>query len=74
MDVGETEITAGVAVGELFVVEAEEVKNGGVEVVDVNDFFDGSEAEIIGGAVNISSFDTTAGEHHGESVGVVIAT
>lgn len=36
MDVGEAEVPALEAVGELFVVEAEEVEEGGVEVVDVD--------------------------------------
>jgi hypothetical protein len=33
MDIGQPEIAAGVVVGELLVVETEEVENGGVEVV-----------------------------------------
>ncbi len=36
VDVGEAEVAALIAVGELSVVDSEEVKNGGVEIVDVN--------------------------------------
>ncbi len=39
-DVGEAEISAGVAEGEALVVEAQEVQDGGVEVVDVDLVFD----------------------------------
>lgn len=47
VDGGEAEIEAFVAVGELFVVDAEEVKNGGVKVVDVERVGSGGESEII---------------------------
>ena len=36
VDVGEAEIAALKPVGELFVVEPEEVKDGGLEVMDVD--------------------------------------
>ncbi len=41
MHVGEAEIATGVAVGEPFVVEAEEVENRGVQVVDMHRVFCG---------------------------------
>src|SRR6478735_893238 len=46
--VRQPEIAAGVAVGEFFVVEAEEVEDRGVEVVDVDPVVDGGEAELVG--------------------------
>lgn len=36
VDVGEAEIAAGVLVGEALVIEAEEVEDGGVQVVEVD--------------------------------------
>ena len=39
--VGQAEVAAGVAVGELFVVEAQQVQDRGVQVVDVDRVFDG---------------------------------
>jgi hypothetical protein len=36
VDVGQAEVAAGVAVGELEMVEAEQVEDGGVEVVEVD--------------------------------------
>ncbi|KAJ3049450.1 hypothetical protein HK102_012501, partial [Quaeritorhiza haematococci] len=44
--VGQAEVAAGVAVGEPGVVEAEEVEDRGVEVVDVDDVLDGLVAEV----------------------------
>ena len=61
VDVGEAEIAAGVAVGELFVVEAEEVQHRGVEVVDVDGLVGGLEAEFIRRAVDRAAADAAAG-------------
>jgi hypothetical protein len=44
VDVGEAKVSALEAVGELFVVEAKEMKEGCVEVVDVDFAIDHAEA------------------------------
>src|SRR5205814_8009346 len=46
--VGQPEVAAAITVGELFVIEAQEIENGGVQVVDVDAVFDGVHAEFIG--------------------------
>jgi hypothetical protein len=46
--VGEAEVAAGVVVGKAFVVEAEEVEDGGLEVVDVDFVFRDMEAKTQG--------------------------
>lgn len=43
--VGQAEIAAAVAVGEALVVEAHQVENCGVQVVDVNFILNGEKAE-----------------------------
>ena len=73
VDVGEAEVAAGVAVGEFFVIEAEEVEHGGVEIVDVDLVLDGGEAEVIGCAVDVAAFHSAAGHPGGEAVVIVIA-
>ena len=50
--VGQAEVSAGVAVGEPGVVEAQQVQDRGVQVVDVDGFLDGPVAELVGGAVD----------------------
>ena len=55
VDVGQAEVAAGVAVGELLVVEAEQVQDRGVQVVDVDLVLDGGEAELVGGAVDVAA-------------------
>src|SRR5687767_14890924 len=72
-DVGEAEVAAGVAVGEFLVVEAEEVENGRVQVVDMDGILGGFETELVGGAVDGAAFDAAAGEPNGKAVGIVIA-
>ena len=72
-DVGEAEVATGVAVGELFVIEAEEVEDGGVEVVDAGGVLGGAEAEVVGGSVDGAAADAAAGEPDGEAVVVVVA-
>jgi hypothetical protein len=73
VDVGEAEVAALGAEGELGVVEAEEVKDGGVEVVHVDGIFGDVEAEVVGGAVGEAFFDAAAGHPDGEGTVVVIA-
>ncbi len=73
MDVGESSFEAVVVVGEAFVVEAHEVEDGGVEVVDGDGVFFGFGAEVVGGAVGVSFFDSGSREEAGEGVGVVVA-
>ena len=51
MNVGEAEVAAGVAVGQAFVVQPEEVQNGRVKIVDVHFGFRGVVAGVIGGSV-----------------------
>ena len=52
MHVREAEVAALVAEGEAFVVEAEEVQDGGVEVVGVDGVFGDVEAEVVGLAID----------------------
>ena len=50
-DVGQAEVAALEAVGQPRVVEAEQVQDRGVQVVDVDLVLDGVEAEVVGLAV-----------------------
>ena len=55
VNVGEAEVPALKAVGELFVVEAKEMEEGGVEVVDVDFSIDYAEAKFVALAVDITA-------------------
>ena len=72
-DVGKPEIAAAIAIGQLSVIDAHQVQDGGVDVVDVDRLLDRLEAEFVGGAVDRAAFHRAAGQPHGESEGIVIA-
>lgn len=60
-------------VGEAFVVEAHEVKNGRIEVVNAGRIFFGFGAEVVTGAVAMAFFDAGPGEEASKGIGVVVA-
>ena len=68
------EVAARVAVRQLLVVETQQVQERGVQVVDVDIVLHGLEAELVGGAVDLSALDAAAGQPDREAVGVVIAS
>ena len=73
-DVGQTKVTCLEAVGQLFVIEAEEMQNGGVQIVDMDGIFIDTPADLVGLPVVEPWFDATAGHPHGEGIRVMIAT
>lgn len=73
MHVGEAEITAGVAVGEALVVDAEEVQDGGVDVVDIDGSFDRKVAEVVELTVAGAGAQACTGHPNGEAPGMMVA-
>lgn len=73
VDVGEAEVPSLEAEGEFFVVDAECVEDGGVEVVDMDGVFDNVVAEVIGLAVDDAGLDAAACHPDGEASGVVVS-
>src|ERR1700730_8802850 len=71
--VGQPELAPAVGISELKVVDAEQVQDGGVKVVNVHLVFHSLIAEVVGGAIRDTAFDATPGEPDGESVMVVVA-
>ena len=62
VDVGEAIVAAAVAVSEAGVIHAEEMEDGGVEVVHVNAIFGDGRADFVGAAVGEAAFNARAGE------------
>src|SRR5438045_1327288 len=56
-----------------FVIQTEQMQQGGVQVVDGANVFDGAMAVLIGGAVAESFLDAGAGQPHREAMRIVIA-
>ncbi len=72
MDICESEIAALGAVGELSVIEAEEMEDGSVEVVHVNLVLHGIKAEFVGFTEFYAALGAAAGHLHGACIGLVI--
>ena len=53
-NIGQAFVAAVVAERQLLVVEAEQVQDGGVEVVDVDAALDAVQAELVGRAVDVA--------------------
>ena len=62
-DIGQTEITAAIAIRQLSMLDAEQIENRRVNIVYVNGLIDGLEAEIVGGAVNGPPFTAPPASH-----------
>ena len=73
VDIGQTEVTAGVAVGQSFVVETHEVQNRRVQVMNVHRVLDSLKTKFIGRAVDDSPLHPATGEDHREAGRVVVA-
>ncbi len=74
MDVGESVVAALEAVGELRVLEAEQVQDRGLKIVDMDRVFGCVETEFVGRTVDESGLDAATCEPDGKCVGVMIAS
>lgn len=72
MDVCQPKVSSLESVGEFKVIDAEEVENGRMQVVDMDLVLDGVEPEIIGPPVHHAWFDAAASHPDGVSMGVMI--
>src|SRR5262249_22124930 len=68
VNVGEAEVAASIAIRQLLVIETEQVENRRVQVVDVDLVPHRSEAELVGGAVDVAALHPAACQPHAESV------
>src|SRR5436305_1413201 len=73
VDIGQPPVDAVVAEGEPGVVDAEQVQDGGVQVVAVGRVLDGLVRPLVAGAVGDAAADAAAGEPGGEGERVVVA-
>ena len=67
-------VAARVAVGELFVIDAKQVQDRGLKIVDMDRILGYVEAKIVGSPMNMTMFDATAGQPYTEGVWMMVAT
>lgn len=72
-DAGEPFFKAVTFEEKFFVVEAELVEDGGVEIMNTDRIFNDFVAEVVGGAVGGTALDTAAGDPTGERLHVMVA-
>src|ERR1051325_11084125 len=72
-DVGEAFVTPVVQISELGVIQAHEVKNGGVNIVHVRSALHSFQADFVRAAVNRAALDPAASKPHAEPRRVMIA-
>jgi hypothetical protein len=72
MHVRQPAFDAVVVEAEPFVVQAQQMENGGVQVVNRRFFLDGLIAKSIGGSLTHGSLDAGPGQPDGETLGVVV--
>ncbi len=74
MNVGQSEIAAGVAVGEPLMIEAQEVQHRGLNVVHVDAVLDDIETQVIRRPVRQPGLDPSAGKPHRVRLRMVVAS
>jgi len=73
-DVGEPVVASLEAIGELEVIESEEVEQGGMEIIDVDGVLGDIPSDLVGLTDDLAPLDTASREENSEGEGVVIAT
>lgn len=62
MDVGQAVVSAGVAVGEMLVVEAQQVQDGRVKVMNVDAVSSDGDSEFVRRTMHDSAFRSSTGQ------------
>src|SRR5438034_708711 len=71
--VGQSKVAALEAEGEAKVVETEQVQNGGMQVVDMDDVLDAVVADVVGLPERHPRLHAAAGQPHRERLDVMVA-
>ena len=74
MNVRQTEITAGIAIREFFMVVADEFHDRGMQVMHMDFILDGLETKFVRRAVDVAAANSAASHPHGEAPVIVVST
>ena len=74
VDIGQSEVPSGMAVGESLMIYPELMKDGGVEIVYLDGVFDGVFPDLVSGSVDMAGFEAAPCEPDAEAVTVVAAS
>jgi hypothetical protein len=73
-NVGKSKIAARVAERKPGVIEPQQMENRGMQIMDVNRFFDRFETVLVGSAVNVAAAHPATCHPHREAMMVVVAS
>src|ERR1044071_1376528 len=73
VNIGKTKIAARMPKSQPGVIETKKLEDCGVQIVDVHRIFHRLETEIVGGAMDIATANTPAGQPHREAVVIMVA-
>lgn len=73
VDIGQAEIATRMAIGESFVIEAQQVQHGGVQIMNVDAIFDSPISKFIGVPVGEPAANTTSRQPDRETMMVMIS-
>src|SRR5262245_58647939 len=72
-NIRQSEIAARMVIGQLLVVQAEQVQNRGMKIMDVNGLFSDFIAVVVTGAIDEAPFHTAASQPGGKHIRVMAA-
>src|SRR5262249_12667424 len=73
MHVGQPALDAVVVERQALVIDAEQVQDGGVKIVNIDRILRGLPAYVVGRSVGDAVFQPSAGQPNAEGVGIVVA-
>ena len=73
VDIGEAEIATGIVEGQLLMVEAEAVQDGGLKVMHMDWVLDHVESQVVGGPMTHAGPDAATGHPNTVSLRVMIS-
>ena len=74
MNIGESAVDAIVVKRQLLMIETQQVKNGGMQVINGTDRIHGLMAKFVGGSMREGSLYTSTREPYGEPVWIMVAS
>ena len=73
LDTSELLVEPQMTVGESFMIKAQQVQHGGMEVTNVNRIFDDVVGKVISLTIDLAGAGTATTHPHGEAAGVMVA-
>jgi hypothetical protein len=74
MHIGQAIIATAEVIGQLLMIEAEQMEHRSVKVMDMDFAIDGGSPKLIGGTMGITAANAAAGKHDGEATMIMVSS